>query len=405
MFDPTEINLGDPEFKSDPYPAYRRLREEAPLCRVRFGRWFRSWLVTRYQDVVTSLKDERFTKDPQRAKRTGARGQEMRLLRITAPISRNLLTLDPPDHTRLRALVQKAFTASLVENMRARIESVAEELLDRATAHGRMDVIRDYALPLTLTVITEMIGVPFADRKHFQRWSNAITDVGGVPQSLWAAINGLRFLRYNRRLIRSRREKPGDDLLTSLIAAEESGQKLDEGELLNMLFVLLVAGYETTVNLIGNGTLTLLEHPGELARLIDDKSLMPSAVEELLRYESPVELATPRWTLCDVALGGMTIPKGSLVWAGIVSANRDPQVFERADALDLGRQPNRHLSFGQGIHYCVGAPLARLEAQIAFSALLRRFPKLRLAEPRKALRWRRSPVLRGLRALPVTLSA
>lgn len=401
MFDPSEINLADPGFKSDPYPGYRRMRDEAPLCRVRFGRWFRSWLVTRYQDVVTSLKDERFTKDPQAAKRAGARGTEMRLLRITAPISRNLLTLDPPDHTRLRALVQKAFTASLVENLRARVESVAQELLNHAAAQGRMDVIGDYAIPLTLTVITEILGVPFPDRRHFQRWSNAVIDVSGVPQSLWAAISGLRFLRYNRRLIRSRREKPADDLLTSLIAAEESGQKLDERELLNMLFILIIAGYETTVNLIGNGTLALFENPGELARLTADLSLMPCAVEELLRYDSPVALATPRWTLCDVELGGITIPRGGLVWAGLASANRDPQAFERADTLDLDRQPNRHLSFGQGIHYCVGAPLARMEAQIAFSALLRRFPMLRLAQPRRALRWRSSPVLRGLEALPV----
>ena len=405
MFDPSEINLGDPEFKSNPYPTYRRLREEAPVHRVRFGRWFRSWLVTRYQDVVLILKDDRFTKDPQTAKRTGASGTEMRLLRITAPISRNLLTLDPPDHTRLRALVQKAFTASLVENMRTRIESLAEELLDRAAAQERLDVVRDYALPLTLTVITEILGVPLPDRARFQRWTNAVMDVGGMPQSLWAAFNGLRFLGYNRRLIRSRRTNPGNDLLTSLITAEESGQKLDEGELLNMVFILLIAGYETTVNLIGNGMLNLLEHPGELAKLIDDMSLMPSAVEELLRYESPVELATPRWSLYDVELGGITIPKGSMVWAGIASANRDPQVFERADDLELCRQPNRHLAFGQGIHYCVGAPLARLEAQIALATLLRRFPKLHLQKPRKALRWRKSPVLRGLEALPVTPGA
>jgi cytochrome P450 PksS len=403
MFDPSEINLADPEFKRDPYPGYRRMRDEAPLCRVRFGRWFSSWLVTRYQDVVTCLKDERFTKDPQRAKRVGARGTEMHLLRITAPISRNLLSLDPPDHTRLRALVQKAFTASLVENLRARVESVAQELLHRAAAQGRMDVIGDFALPLTLTVITEILGVPFPDRRHFQRWTNAVINVSGVPQSLWAGINGLRFLRYNRRLIRSRRENPADDLLTSLIAAEESGQKLDEGELLNMLFILIVAGYETTVNLIGNGTLALLENPGELARLSADLSLLPCAVEELLRYDSPVPLATPRWTLCDVELGGITIPRGGMVWAGLASANRDPQAFERADTLDLGRQPNRHLAFGQGIHYCVGAPLARMEAQVAFSALLQRFPRLRLAQPRKALRWRSSPILRGMEALPVIL--
>jgi cytochrome P450 PksS len=407
MLDPAEIDLSDPEFKSNPYPAYRRMREDAPVCRVRFGRWFLAWLVTRYADVLAVLRDERFTKNPHQAKLAGARGNEMRLLQITTPITRNLLSLDPPDHTRLRALVQKAFTAGLVENMRTRMESVAEELLDRAAGQGRMrmDVVRDYALPLPMTIITEMLGVPLADRERFRRWADAIIDVSGVPQALWAAINGLRFLRYNRRLIRSRRKNPANDLLTSLIAAEETGQKLDESELLNMIFILLIAGYETTVNLIGNGTLTLLEHPAEMAKLLSEPSRMPSAVEELLRHESPVELATPRWTLCDVTLAGMTIPKGSLVWAGIASANRDPQQFEHPDALDLSREPNRHLSFGQGIHYCVGSPLARLEAQIAFTTLLGRFPHLRLAEPRKALRWRKSPVLRGLEALPVTFAA
>jgi cytochrome P450 PksS len=404
MFDLPEIDLANPEFKSNPYPAYRRMREEAPVGRIRFGRWFKAWFVTRYQDVLAVLKDDRLTKNPHKAKCAGARGNEMRVLQITAPISRNLLSLDPPDHTRLRSLVQKAFTTDWVANVRPRVESVAQELLDRVAGRGCMDVVSDYALPLTMTLITEILGVPLADRKRFRRWTDAMIDVRGWPQVLWAAINGLRFLRYNRGLIRRRRRNPANDLLTLLITAEESGQKLDEEELLNMVLVLLLAGYETTVNLIGNGMLTLLEHPAEMAVLLHEPSRMPSAVEELLRYESPVELATPRWTICDLTLSGVTIPKGSLVWAGIASANRDPQAFERPDTLDLCREPNRHLSLGQGIHYCVGAPLARLEAQVAFSTLLRRFPQLRLAQPRSALRWRKSPVLRGLEALPVMTS-
>jgi cytochrome P450 PksS len=289
----------------------------------------------------------------------------------------------------------------LVEGLRPRIESLTEELLDRAAGQNRIDVIRDYALPLPTTVIAEILGVPVSDRQRFQRWSAAMVDVASPLQILRSVPSFRAFFRYIRELVKQRRRRPGNDLISALVAAEEADDKLNEDELRAMVLLLLVAGYETTVNLIGNGTLALIENPGESEKLRAQPSLMPSAVEELLRYSSPLEMATQRWALRDIEIAGVTIPKGDLVAAGIASANRDPHQFERPDALNLTREPNRHVAFGLGIHHCLGAQLARLEAQIAFTTLLQHFPQIRLAVPRNGLRWRKSLFLRGLEALPV----
>lgn len=317
----------------------------------------------------------------------------------------NMLVRDEPDHTRLRALVHKAFTPRLVENLRSRIETLTEQFLDRVAGNGRMDVIRDYALPLPSTIIAEMLGVPPSDRDRFLRWSTAVIDLrmrGGVT-FLKGVPSAFAFIRYIRDLIKLRRERP--DLISALVAAEEQGDKLSEDELVGMIFLLLVAGYETTVNLIGNGTLALLDNPAEMEILRTQPSQMESAVEELLRYDSPLDLATERFARCDIEIAGVTIPRGAIVFAALASANRDRQQFERPDELDLGRDPNHHLAFGKGIHYCLGAPLARLEGQIAFTTLLRRFAELRLAVPRDALRWRTSLSLRALQALPIEFRA
>ena len=401
MFDTADIDLTDRQLRSDPYPLYARLRKEAPVCRVRAGRLFDFWLITRYDDVVAALRDERLSKDPRKVQTTSRRAKEIWVLRLGGPSARHMLARDEPDHARLRGLVQKAFTARFVEGIRPRVESLTEELLSRVAGQDRIDVIRDYALPLPSTIIAEMLGVPVSDRERFQRWSAAMVDLRGVLQIPRAAPSLWAFLRYIRKLVRLRRRQPENDLISALAAAEEAGDKLNEDELLAMVVLLLIAGYETTVNLIGNGTLALLENPAEMDRLRAQPSMMPCAVEEMLRYNSPLELATQRWALCDIEMAGVTIPKGDFVVAGIASANRDPQQFERPDVLDLAREPNRHVAFGQGIHYCLGAPLARMEAQIAFTALLRRLPELRLAVPRNVLRWRKSAFLRGLEALPV----
>lgn len=394
-----EIDLADPQFRVDPYPIYARLRDQAPVCLARAGFFGRAWLLTRYDDVAAALRDERFTKDFRKVRRP-----ELRLLGLFGPLNRHMLNVDQPDHTRLRALVQKAFTARLVEDLRPRIESLAEELLDRVAARGQMDVVTDFAQPLPITIIAEMLGVPVSDRHRFQRWCAGLVEFGGLLSILRALPNGWALLRYIRGLVQRRRQDPQDDLISALVAAEEAGDKLSEDELLAMGGLLLLAGFETTVNLIGNGILTLLENPVEMEKLRAQPALMPSAVEELLRYDSPIKLATPRWALAEVTLSGVRIPRNAALAIAIASANRDPEQFVRPDSLDLAREPNRHLSLGQGIHYCLGAPLARLEAQIAFTILLRRFPHLRLAVPRGTLPWRKSLPLRGLQSLPVTFA-
>jgi cytochrome P450 PksS len=363
-----------------------------------------AWLVTRYDDVAAMLTDPRFVKDPLHARpaSSGVR-REPWVPRVFRPLTRNMLDLDPPDHGRLRALVHKAFTPKLVEALASKIESLAESLLDAKRSRRRMDMIHDYALPIPTSVIAQMLGVPERDRWRFHRWSETVVAASPSGPGMFRAMPAvLAFLRYIRRLIRLRRADPREDLVSALVAAEEAGERLSEDELVAMIFLLLVAGHETTVNLIGNGTLALLTHPSELARLRGDPSLARSAVEELLRFDGPVETASERYAREDVAVADATIPAGSLVFAVLASANRDERQFADPDALDLAREPNRHLAFGLGIHYCLGAPLARLEGRIAFDVLLRRCPDLRLSEPDRPPRWKPGIVLRGLKELPVS---
>lgn len=312
-----------------------------------------------------------------------------------------MLDLDPPDHTRLRSLVHKAFTPSLVEQMRSRTQAISDELLDRVLWLGEMDLIRDFALPLPMTIITEILGVPAKDHDKFHRWSKAVVSLTSPSPTLRVIPSVWKFLRYLRHFFKVRRRDPQDDLVSALIKAEEAGDKLNEDELLAMVFLLLIAGHETTVNLIGNGTLALIENSNEMRKLQNEPSLMKSAVEELLRYTSPVLMTTERYALEDAMVRGVTIPRGEMTLGVIGSANRDETVFENPDELQITREPNKHLAFGQGIHFCVGAPLARMEAQIAFTTLLRRLPDLRLKTPPHSLRWRPSIFLRGLASLPV----
>jgi cytochrome P450 PksS len=395
--DLASIDLTDPWVQADPYPVFDRLRTEAPVCRLRVGRWLHFWMITRYDDVVSVLKDERFTHDFRKVRRA-----DVQIVRLLGPLTRHMLNRDPPDHTRLRVLVQKAFTPRFVEGLRPRIESLAEELLDRVARQGRMDVVADYALPLPVTIIAEMLGVPVSDRDRFQRWTARLVEFGGAWSIIRSVPSGWSLLDYIRGLVRIRRRQPEADLISALVAAEEAGDKLTESEVWAMVGLLLLAGYETTVNLIANGTLALLGHPEQMHALHARPSLAPAAVEELLRYDGPLNWAPPRWARCDVEVAGVMIPKHAAVALGLNAADRDPAQFRRPDVLDFQREPNRHLALGQGVHYCVGAPLARLESQIAFTTLLRRLPDLRLAVPREALPWRRSVPLRGLRSLPVS---
>jgi cytochrome P450 PksS len=359
-------------------------------------------LVTRYDDVVSVLRDERFCKDRVNALTPGQLRKQPWMPSFFKPLLHNMLDTDRPNHTRLKGLVQKAFTPQRVLELRGRIESLADELLESIGERHRFDLIGDFALPLPSTVIAEMLGVPVEDRHKFHRWSNALVSSSG---STWETLRIVppvwSFLRYVRKLIAQRRRSPQSDMITALVEARESGDQLSEDELVAMIFLLLVAGHETTVNLIGNGILALLEHPAQLQLLREEPTRIETAVEELLRFASPLDTATERYTAEPVELAGVRLPRGSLVLAGISSANRDESQFPRGDEMDITRDPNRHLSFGLGIHFCLGAPLARLEGQIAIDKLLNRFPDLQLAVPSSSLTWRRGMVLRGMVSLPL----
>ncbi|MDQ3928953.1 MAG: cytochrome P450, partial [Chloroflexota bacterium] len=379
------------------------LRAEAPVYRTTLSHKQAAWLVTRYEDVFDILKDERFAKDRLNTRLPGDNEKMPWVPGIFKPLTRNMLDVDEPDHTRLRALVRKAFTPRLIEQLRERIQALCEDLLDAVQRKGSMELVSDYALPLPATVIADLLGVPAEDRRKFHRWSSKIVSVSPGAET---GLEGLRvipsvwaFMRYLRKQFEQRRADPRDDLITALVQAEEAGDKLSEDELLAMGFLLLVAGHETTVNLIASGTLALLEYPEQLEMLRRNPSLIGSAVEELLRYTSPVQMATERYTREDVTIAGTTIPRGELVLAVLGSANRDERQFENPDTLDLTRDPNKHLAFVKGIHHCLGAPLARMEAQIAIDTLLRRFLNLRLRGAPESLDWHRGLFLRGLEKL------
>ena len=395
------MNIVSGEFKADPFPFFARLRASEPVYRTTLPDKTVVWLLSRYDDVTALLRDERFTKN----RRSALTEEQLRKLPWTPPmfrpLERNMLDLDPPDHTRLRSLVHKAFTPTLVAQIRSRTQTVADELLDRVLSTGKMDLIKDFALPLPMTIITEILGVPKKDHDKFHKWSQAVVSLTSPSPTLRVIPSVWRFIRYLRQFFKLRRRDPQDDLVSALIEAEEAGDKLNEDELLAMVFLLLIAGHETTVNLIGNGTLALIENPNEMRKLLSELSLVKPAVEELLRYTSPVFTTTERYAREDAMIHDITIRRGEMALGVIGSANRDENVFENPNELQITRDPNRHLSFGQGIHFCLGAPLARMEAQIAFTTLLQRAPDLRLTVPAHSLRWRPSIFLRGLAALPV----
>ena len=386
-----------PEFNADPYPFYHRLREADPVHQSPLG----FWVLTRYDDCVMVLRDPRFGRAGFEGLLESVYGNTVEQGRLPT----SMLFRDPPDHTRLRGLVSRAFTPRVVEGLRPRIQQIVDGLLDRVQGAGRMEVISDLAYPLPVTVISEMLGVPEGDRERIKQWSADIArslDAIGLPTDPEIVDRGRTGRHaigdYFRSLIPERKKRPRGDLLSLLIEAEEQGDKLSEGELLATCVLLYIAGHETTVK-IGNGLLALLRHPKELERLRDAPSLIQSAVEELLRYDGPVQ-RTARITNADVELAEHKIPKGSMVVPVIGAANRDPAHFPDPDRLDVSRPDNRHIAFGFGIHFCLGAPLARLEGQITLGTLLHRLPRLALSTERPE--WRESQVLRGLKALPVS---
>ncbi|MGD0556370.1 MAG: cytochrome P450 [Streptosporangiaceae bacterium] len=392
-----------PDFVQDPYPLYSALREQTPVSRVRMPGGTETWLVTRYEDVRAALADPRLHKDYRELDELNPDSG----LRPTSSIDAmrwSMLTRDPPDHTRLRRLVNKAFTPRRTDALRPRIADITAALLDAMEDAGPdVDLLESLAFPLPVTVICEMLGIPPDDRENFREWTQILIGTPGVAEDVFTAASTAMF-EYILRLLAGKRGAPADDLLSALIQARDEDDRLDESELLSNVFLLLVAGHDTTVNLIGTGTLALLTHPAELARLRDDPALLPQAVEELLRFASPVNHATYRFASQDVPIGGTVIPRGDLVLIALSSANHDPGQFPQPDTLDLSRDPSGHVAFGHGIHYCVGAPLARIEGQIAFGALLERFPGIELAVPPESLRFRPGTLIRGLESLPVNLT-
>jgi cytochrome P450 len=391
------FNPMDPEFVADPYPMYHRLRAEDPVHHSPLG----FWVLTRYPDVLAMLRDPRLTKEPIAAFVAARFG-----VAVPPGLGLSMLDRDPPDHTRLRGLVSKAFTPRALERLRPEIQQIVDGLLDEARDRGSMDLIEEFAYPLPVRVICEMLGVPVKDHERFKGWGLDIArglDAIMLPPDSpvgQRSVSGRRALaEYFRELIAERRAAPRDDMLSALIAAEEAGDKLSEEELLATCILLLVAGHETTVNLIGNGTLALLRHPAELQKLRDNPGLIGSAVEELLRFDGPVQ-RTARIPSEDITIGGQTIGKGEMVMPFLGAADRDPTQFPDPDRLDITRSDNRHIAFGMGIHFCLGAPLARMEGQIAINTLLARLPRLTLATDQP--RFRQSLTLRGLEALPVS---
>ena len=411
------------DFKERAFQAYAAMREKGPVASVTLPTGEPIWFVTRYAEAVAFLKDdERFANDPssalteeeyaqlfQQATEHLSVEQQQMAAQTDEILRRNLLAVDPPDHSRLRRLVAIPFTPKYIEGLRPRVQAIADTLLDAVQARtdetGRreMELISDFAYPLPLTVISEMLGIPLADRDRFREWSQAavsFTPADRANPEVTAKM--IEFIAYLRRLVAEKRSNPGDDLLSGLVLAEAEGDKLSENELLSMIFLLIVAGHETTVNLIGNGMLALFEHPEQRARLQEDPNLLKAAIEEMLRYYGPVEMSLTRWVRQDTEFGGQRLRRGEQILALLASANHDGEQFPNPDVFDISREPNRHAAFGTGIHSCLGATLARLEGQIAFATLLSRMPDLALAIPRAEVRWRDATFLRGLTQLPVT---
>ena len=402
-----KYDLYSDAFRADTYATFARMREQDPvLCQPGIDGETSIWFVTRYDDAeAVLLDDERFVRDP----RLALPPEQLRegLPEWVAHIDSNMLNRDGDDHRRLRRLVSKAFTPRMIERMRPRIQEIADELIDRVSSAGEMELVSTFAFPLPITVIAELLGVPVADRDRFREWSAAMVSPAlAVAEADQADALLNAFVDYLRALFAERRREPGEDLVSALVAVEDGGDTLSEEELSSMVALLIVAGHETTVSLIGNAMLALLTHPDQLAELERDRSLLPRAVEELIRFDGPVERTLNRWATADVELRGQTIRRGELVIVVLGAADRDPERFEDPDALVLAAErETRQLGFGRGPHFCLGAPLARLEAEIAVGTLLSRLPGLRLANSPEELRWRPVPLFRSLVALPVAWDA
>ena len=428
--EPVELDIADPDFMADAYDTYADLRAKGPVTRVRFAGVAQeaasedsgeqrglfgnqeTFFVTRYDEVIATLLDRRFSVDP----RSGMPPEQVEQQEAQTPeefrvLSRSIISIDPPDHTRLRKLVQPSFTGRGIQALRRSIQRVVDDLLDGAERDAaergetapdrRMDLIETFAYPFPVTVISDMLGIPREDRETIRGWTEDLlrVDRGRVDEEVRAGLR--EFIDYLRVLFERKRLTPAEDMISRLVHAEEDGDMLDEDEVLATVFLMFLAGHVTTVNLVGNGVVALLTHPGQLAKLKADPGLAAGVVEETLRYWGPVDFIGRRIAKEDVEVGGVMIPAGEQATVSLASANRDPERFADPDVFDITRaDANRHVAFGKGIHACLGAPLARVEGQVAFDTLFRRYPDLRLAVSAEEVRWAGS-FLRGFARLPV----
>lgn len=400
-------DLTDPVMFSDPFPRYAELRRNAPVSmtkRADPGHSVDVFMLTRYDDVLALLGDATFSSA---ARQNSPGGRFAKLLPKTfGLLADSMLFKDDPDHRRLRSLVNQAFTPRMVKSMSDDVQGIVDELLEDIARHDTVDLIEALAVPLPLKVVARMLGVPERERERFAAWVETFIGATGgasIRDLLRSLPTGRRIVSMLERLARARRAAPDDRLISALVQAQEEGDTLTEREFLSMVFLLLLAGHDTTSNLISSSVLALLDHPDQLQRLRDNPELIDSTVEEMLRFTTPVPCGVTRRALDDVEIAGVAIPRGSWVTGMIISANRDESVFDRADELDIGRDPNKHLSFAFGPHYCLGTHLARLEARMALAALVERFDDIALAVPRDQLRYRPTVALRGVRHLPLRL--
>ncbi|MFI8688112.1 cytochrome P450 [Rossellomorea sp. NPDC077527] len=390
-------------FKRGAYPFYSHLRKTDPV----FAAWedgeHTTWIVSGYEDVLELLKTYSFIKNQSKVFPNSEGNHDLPL--EARVFQHMMLDVDPPDHTRLRKLVQPYFNPKKIQELSPRIEAIADQLIDEMKVkEGVIDLIDDFAFPLPIIVISELLGVPTEDREKFRRWSNTIVSASDNMDTDFQG-DVREFIEYLTLLLKEKKENPKDDLISNLVLHEEEGEQLTEDELYSMIILLIIAGHETTVNLIGNGMYALFEHPDQLEKLRMNHSFIETAIEESLRFYSPVDFSTARWSAEDMDFKGKRIKRGDMVLASISSANRDERKFEDAGTFDVTRKPNPHMAFGYGIHFCLGAPLARLEGKIAFEKLLSAFPAMKMVGNHDESNWRDMFLLRGLRGLYVELDA
>ncbi len=406
MVETRKYELYSKEFRQNSHAVFARMRAEAPIFKqIGLDGKTPIWFVTRYADAQQILLDDRrFTRDPRSVFTMEELEQNLGVPdpQVDRMMNNHMLNRDGEDHRRLRSLVSKAFTPRVIQSMRPRIEAIAHHLLDKVLDAGRMELVSDYAFPLPITVIAELLGIPLHNQNQFRIWSNAFVRPAVTPDQQQEAMRLLlEFAGYMQTLVAERRRQPGNDLLSGLIHAEEGGDRLDESELFSMLSLLIVAGHETTVSLIGNAVLSLLRHPTVRHEINENPDVIPSAIEELLRYDSPVERALTRFVTADTEVGGQQLKRRDLVIVVLSSANRDEAQFASPAELDIHRKHNTHIAFGKGVHYCLGAPLARLEGEVALRVLFQRIPDLALDIAPEELEWRDVPLFHSLARLPV----